>query len=35
MAGRRDAGDTKIVKSGDGAGRDAVSHQAGGKPVVT
>jgi Domain of unknown function (DUF1707) len=35
MAGGGDAGDMKIVKGGDGAGRNAVSHQAGGKPAVT
>ena len=35
MAGGGDPGDMKIVKGGDGAGRNAVSHQAGGKPVVT
>jgi hypothetical protein len=35
MAGGGDADDMKIVKGGDGAGRNAVSHQAGGKLVVT
>jgi hypothetical protein len=35
MAGGGDADDMKIVKGGDGAGRNAVSHQACGKPVVT
>ena len=35
MAGGGDAGDMKIFKGGDGAGWNAVSHQAGGKPVVT
>jgi len=35
MAGGGDTDDMKIVKGGDGAGRDAVSHQACGKPVVT
>jgi hypothetical protein len=35
MAGGGDADDMKIFKGGDGAGRNAVSHQASGKPVVT
>jgi hypothetical protein len=35
MAGGGDADDMQIVKGGDGAGRNAASHQAGGKPVIT
>jgi hypothetical protein len=35
MVGGGDADDTKIVKGGDGAGRNAVSHQVSGKPIVT
>lgn len=35
MAGGGNAGDMKIVKGGDGAGRDAVGYQASGKPFVT
>jgi len=35
MAGGGHADDMKIVKGGDGAGRNAVSHQASGNPVVT
>lgn len=35
MLGGGDAGDMKIVEGGDGAGRNAVSHKARRKPVVT
>ena len=35
MVGGGDADDMKIVKGGNGAGENTVSHQAGGKPVVT
>ena len=34
MASGGDADDMKIVKRGDGAGRNVVLHQAQGKPVV-
>jgi len=35
MAGGGEAGDMEIVKGGDGAGRNAVSHQGSGNPAVT
>ncbi len=35
MAGGGNAGDMKIVKGSNGAGRDAIVNQASGKPFIT